>query len=296
MKVDLERKKRGMDLARFVDVALLLFVFSSVNLAMAQRGDFVSCTELVLSGGGMTYIGDLNDQSAFGDVHAAGSVGLRSRIDNRWSVHGSFGYGTLSAEHDCLAQRNLSFRSELYEGSLALEFDFRPYGPGATESMWTPYLFGGLAVFHFNPAAACTLSDGTVKWVELQPLRTEGQGTSLYGQRRPYALTQMAFPFGIGVRMRLGKQVSLTAEYGFRMTWTDYLDDVSTTYVGAELLAEEVPTLSAQMADRSSVPNVEGIKRGDDSLNDWYSYFNLSLGVNLDILVGWMRSKRCEIK
>lgn len=264
--------------------------------AMAQRNDFVGRSELVVAGGGMTYIGDLNDQSAFGDVHAAGSIGLRTRLDNRWSVRGMVSYGTISAEKDCIEQRNLSFKSELFEGAMTLEFDFRPYGPGATESMWTPYLFGGLAVFHFNPMASYTLADGTMQWVELQPLRTEGQGTSLYPKRRPYALTQLSMPFGVGVRLRLGKHVSMTAEYGFRKTWTDYLDDVSTTYVGSELLMEQVSAESAQLADRSRVPNAEGIKRGDDSLDDGYSYFNLSVGVNLDILVGWMRSKRCDIK
>lgn len=264
--------------------------------AMAQRNDFVGRSELVVAGGGMTYIGDLNDQSAFGDVHAAGSIGLRTRLDNRWSMRGMVSYGTISAEKDCIEQRNLSFKSELFEGAMTLEFDFRPYGPGATESMWTPYLFGGLAVFHFNPMAAYTLADGTMQWVELQPLRTEGQGTSLYPKRRPYALTQLSMPFGVGVRLRLGKHVSMTAEYGFRKTWTDYLDDVSTTYVGSELLMEQVSAESAQLADRSRIPNAEGIKRGDDSLDDWYSYFNLSVGVNLDILVGWMRSKRCDIK
>ncbi|MBP5341046.1 MAG: outer membrane beta-barrel protein [Bacteroidales bacterium] len=264
--------------------------------AMAQRNDFVGRSELVVAGGGMTYIGDLNDQSAFGDVHAAGSIGLRTRLDNRWSVRGMVSYGSISAEKDCIEQRNLSFKSDLFEGAMTLEFDFRPYGPGATESMWTPYLFGGLAVFHFNPMASYTLADGTMQWVELQPLRTEGQGTSLYPKRRPYALTQLSMPFGVGVRLRLGKYVSMTAEYGFRKTWTDYLDDVSTTYVGSELLTEQVSAESAQLADRSWVPNAEGIKRGDDSLDDWYSYFNLSVGVNLDILVGWMRSRRCDIK
>ena len=276
---------------------LMAFLVSALPLAaMAQRTDFVSRTELVLAGGGLSYIGDLNDQSAFGDLHGGGSIGLRSRIDSRWSVRGMVSYGSLSAEKDCNEHRNLSFKSDLFEGAMTLEFDFRPYGPGATESMWTPYLFGGLAVFHFNPKASYVLSDGTVQWVELQPLRTEGQGTSRYAKRRPYALMQLSMPFGLGVRMRLGKHVSLTAEYGFRKTWTDYLDDVSTTYVGHELLADEVSALSAQMADRSREPNAEGIKRGDDSLDDWYSYFNLSVGVNLDILVGWMRSKRCDIK
>jgi len=262
----------------------------------AQRNDLLGRSELLLTGGGMNYLGDLNDQSAFGEVHPAFGAGLRCRLDNRWALRVTGGYGNISASEDCIAQRNLSFRSRIYEGSLVAEFNFRPYGPGATESRWTPYIFGGLAAFHFNPEAQYTAPDGTTSWVALQPLCTEGQGTTAYPDRRPYALTQLAMPFGVGVRWRLGKNVSLTAEYGFRKTWTDYLDDVSTTYVDPAVLLAEVQdgTVAAAMADRSATANAVGIKRGDDSLDDWYSYFNLSLGVNMNMLFGWLRSKKCR--
>lgn len=264
--------------------------------AVAQRDDLLSRSELVLTVGGMNYLGDLNDQSAFGEVHAAGGAGLRCRIDNRWSVRLQGAYGGISASTDCIKARNLSFRSRLYEGALVAEFDFRPYGAGATESPWTPYIFGGVAVFHFNPEARYTDRQGNEQWVELQPLCTEGQGTTAYPSRHTYPLTQASMPFGVGIRWRLNKHFSLTAEYGFRRTWTDYLDDVSTTYVGADLLRAEVAngTLAAELADRSTVANAVGIKRGDDSLNDWYSYFNVSIGFDLEMLMGWMRSKKCR--
>lgn len=244
----------------------------------------------------MNYIGDLNDQSAFGEVHPAFGAGVRCRLDNRWALRLGGTYGTISAMKDCIAQRNLSFRSSIYEGSFVAEFNFRPYGPGATESLWTPYIFGGVAVFHFNPKTLYTAPDGTTTWVALQPLCTEGQGTTAYPTRHAYPLTQLAIPFGVGLRCRLNKNFSVTAEYGFRKTRTDYLDDVSTTYVGSDLLVAEVRdgALAATLADRSEVPNAVGIKRGDDSLDDWYSYFNVSVGLNLNMLFGWMRSKRCR--
>ncbi len=264
--------------------------------AAAQRDDLLSRSELLINAGGMNYLGDLNDQSAFGEVHVAYGGGLRIRLDNRWSVRAQGCYGNVSSLTDCIEARNLSFRSHIYEGALMAEFNFRPYGPGATESFWTPYIFGGIAVFGFNPEAMYIASDGTPTWAALQPLHTEGQGTTAYPSRRPYPLIQTAMPFGVGVRWRLGRNVSLTAEYGFRKTWTDYLDDVSTTYVGADLLRNEVEegTLAAMLADRSETPNAIGIKRGDDSLDDWYSYFNLNVGFNLNMLFGWMRSKRCR--
>ena len=96
--------------------------------------------------------------------------------------------------------------------------------------------------------------------------------------------------------------MSLSAEYGFRKTWTDYIDDVSTTYVGSALLSAEVENggLAGIMADRSGeveegYVNAAGIKRGDDSLNDWYSFFTIRVGFSLETLLGWTRSKRCKL-
>lgn len=274
----------------------LIVLAMMLPLPAAAQFDLLKQSELVLSGGGMNYLGDLNNQSMLGEVHLAFGVGVRCRIDNRWSVRLQGCHGSISALTDCLPSRNLTFRSQVTEGALIAEFDFRPYGPGATESRWTPYIFGGVGIFHYNPEALYTDPTGNTEWVALQPLHTEGQGTKAYPDRRPYKLTELAMPFGVGVRLRLNKHLSLTAEYGFRKTWTDYLDDVSTSYADPEVLRAQGDNgaVAAAMADRSNPLNATGIKRGDDSLDDWYSYFNVTMGVNLEVLFGWMRSKRCR--
>lgn len=268
----------------------------------AQRTDFLGRSHLLLGGDATFYIGDLNNQSALSVPRWGVSAGLHTRLDNRWSVRVELSYGMLECTQDYIVRRNLSFRSSLMEGAAVVEFDFRPYGPGATESRWTPYIFGGLGVYHFSPEALHTEADGSSRWVALRELHTEGQGTSAYPERRPYQLTQLCLPFGVGFRCRLGKSVSLSAEYGFRKTWTDYIDDVSTTYVGSALLSAEVENggLAGIMADRSGeveegYVNAAGIKRGDDSLNDWYSFFTIRVGFSLETLLGWTRSKRCKL-
>ena len=268
----------------------------------SQDDDFLGRSEVLLMGGGMNYLGDLNNQSAFSEVNLAGGFAVRTRLDNRWALRGQASYGHIASRKDCIELRNLSFRSHMIELSAIAEFNFQSFGAGATDHFWTPYLFGGIGVFHFDPMAYCTDPDGNTRWVALQPLGTEGQGTHAYASRRPYQLVQLCLPFGVGVKFRLGKTVSLSAEYGFRKTWTDYLDDVSTTYVGSAVLDDGTVDgqLAAQLADRSGevetgYVNAPGIKRGDDSLDDWYSYFNLHLGVSLDALFGWMRTKRCKL-
>ena len=278
-----------------------LFPCSTFHTLQAQRQDFLSCSELLLRGGGMNYIGDLNDQSVFSLPRLAVGGGIRYNYNNRWSFRGEVAFGSVECKEDYNKLRNLSFKSDIFEVSALAEFNFSPYGPGATERLWTPYLFGGLAVFHYNPMAEYSIGPGETSWAELQPLGTEGQGTVEYPDRQPYTLTQLCLPFGVGVKARLGKNFSVAVEYGFRLTWTDYLDDVSTTYVGKEVLEAHSAdgALAATLADRSSevvegYENAPGIKRGDDSLDDWYAYFHISVGVNLDMLFGWMRSKRCK--
>ncbi len=277
---------------------MLLGVGSTLS---AQREDFLSRSELLLMGGGMNYIGDLNNESALTLPRLAGGVGLRYRFDNRWALRVEASYGQIGCDEDYNELRNLSFRSDIIEGAVLAEFNFAPFGSGATERLWTPYLFGGLGVFHFNPMAMYTLGDGQEMWAELQPLHTEGQGSTQYPDRKAYARMQMCLPFGVGVKVRLGKNFSLAAEYGFRKTWTDYLDDVSKTYVEHDLLQSNSDdgVLAEQLADRSGevqegYVNAAGVKRGDDSLDDWYAYLHVSLGVSLDAMFGWMRSKRCR--
>ena len=143
---------------------------------------------------------------------------------------------------------------------------------------------------------------GEARWYDLQPLGTEGQGTAAYPDRQKYQLIEVSMPFGIGYRWRISPGMHLTVEYGWRKTWTDYLDDVSTTYVGADLLnSTSGSSMAAVLADRSGevepgYVNAVGVKRGDDALCDWYSYFSISMTFSAEMLFGWMRGKVCEIK
>ena len=203
-----------------------------------------------------------------------------------------------------IRRRNLSFRSSLIEGSLRAEFNFFPYGlVVSSQRRSTPYIFCGIGLFKFNPQAMVVdPATGKTEWYDLQPLGTEGQGTAAYPERQKYQLKEVSMPFGFGYRWRLSPSMHLTVEYGWRKTWTDYLDDVSTTYVGAELLnGTSAGSMAAVLADRSGevepgYVNGVGIKRGDDALCDWYSYFSVSISFSAEMLFGWMRGKVCEIK
>lgn len=249
----------------------------------------------------MNYIGDLNNQSMFGTVNLAGGITARYNIDSRWSIALFGTYGHIEST-DYIARRNLSFRSMLAEAGARAEFNFFPYGAHkATLKRSTPYIFVGVGFFKFNPQALYFDPTGGVsEWYDLQPLGTEGQGLAAYPDRQKYKLVEVSMPFGVGYRWRVTDNMHLTVEYGWRRTWTDYLDDVSTTYVGSDLLNSQGSSMAATLADRSGevVPgyvNGVGVKRGDDALDDWYSYFCLTVTFSAEVLFGWMRGKTCEL-
>ncbi|MBQ7280465.1 MAG: hypothetical protein IJR13_07085 [Bacteroidales bacterium] len=275
---------------------LVVMLLLSAGVVTAQRQKPYG--ELGFSVGGMNYIGDLNGQSLFGTVRPAANLFYRYNIDSRWAVTIAAAYGTLvGGNPDVQPLRNLSFSSHLCEASLRAEFNFVSFGFGDVSYRTTPYLFCGIGIFHFNPQATYTdPSTGASSTVDLQPLGTEGQHSDLYPDRYPYNLYNLCIPFGLGFKYRISKTVIFAFEYGFRKTWTDYIDDVSTLYVDPAIFADDEVAL--RMADRAAEreggsSHPEGAIRGDDSLDDWYAFFNASITIDTDFLFGWMRPKRC---
>ncbi len=196
------------------------------------------------------------------------------RFGPRYTLVGQFMYGTLKgsdgesakkSSSDVLnfrKERNLSFRNHIKEISVTAYFDlFENEGTYISRVKWTPYAFVGVAVFLHNPQAQAptTYLDGTAdpnagQWVNLQPLGTEGQHSTLqpgdanYGIK-PYSLLQVAIPFGFGARFRMTEVLDLWADIGFRYTFTDYLDDVSKNYVDLGVFKDP---LAQAMSYRSS--------------------------------------------
>jgi hypothetical protein len=163
-------------------------------------------------------------------------------------------------------QRNASFRNPIKEFSVITVFDLFANKRNYTQRVnWTPYIFTGVSVFTHNPQAQApaTYLDGTPnpsagKWVDLQPLGTEGQHTNLqpndanYGIA-PYSLVQVAIPFGMGARLRLGQYFDLWADMSIRFTFTDYLDDVSRNYVDLNRIKD--PLTQALSYRSNEIPN-----------------------------------------
>ena len=239
--------------------------------------------ELGVMAGISNYGGDLGAESffkSFSQTHAAFGGFFRYNVNNYVAARLNVYYGNISGD-DAKANtqeredRNLSFKSSMLEFGLTGEFNILGYQPYNLERIFSPYLFAGVAVFRYNPK---TFYDG--RWVELQPLGTEGQGLSSQPDRDFYSLTELAVPFGIGAKYAINDHWNLGLELGYRLTFTDYLDDVSTTYVDVDELLTNRGELAVALSNRSNTPKAPGEGRGDPSDNDFYFIGGFTISYN----------------
>lgn len=289
---------------------LLIFGIAISTLAEAQSSRWKRTRYEVLGGIGVTgFMGDLGgaDEASFFiqdfDFQAQRpllTVGARYKVLEPLAVKAAISYGWVSgsdelSENIYRQDRNLSFRSPIIEFGTQLEFSYlkepvshryslrrRRGGFSLQNIPINAYVFAGIAGFWFNPKGKDDQEGGSGKWVALQPLGTEGQG--LMEGRDKYARIQVAFPLGLGFKYNIDRNFSIGAEFGARYTLTDYIDDVSTTYVDNEWLADYNP-LAARIADKSIQTNDDtdplpfvqygaGNQRGESLYNDFY-FFSL---------------------
>ena len=124
-----------------------------------------------------------------------------------------------------------------------MEFNFLPYLTRDIDYNHSTFIFTGITRFYFNPKGQYL--DGN--WYELRPLTTEGQASDLYLARDRYKLSGFSIPFGIGYKINAYEFLTLSFNVGWRITFTDYIDDVSTTYVEESILTE----IGEELADPS---------------------------------------------
>jgi hypothetical protein len=264
----------------------LSILFMIPLLVEAQRPTNRSRSELGVQYGGMYYIGDLNETGHFKNTHLAGGLLYRFNVHSRLTLRANLLYGSISAndadsKFEVNQNRNLHFRSTIWEATGGLEFNYWPFQIGHSRYKGTAYFLIEAGAFNFNPQAEF---DGY--WYNLQPLGTEGQGTNLT-QRSPYIRTQMVMPIGLGCRFTVGDWMTINLEYAIRKTFTDYLDDVGKeTFLSYSDVQEASGFVAAELSNRSLNQDRNG-RRGNASTKDWYAF----AGVMVTFKLG--KPKKC---
>ncbi len=247
-----------------------LFTVLLVPCSYAQKSG-----DLGIIGGVTYYIGDLNPSLPFRMSKPAFGILYRQNFNSRISLRAQCIRGTVAgsdAVSKANPERNLNFESVITEGGLQLEINFFEYYIGSRMHCITPYLFGGVSVFFFDPY-------GNVKGtnLQLQPMTTEGQGT-------PYKLYAFSMPFGLGVKYSVNKFVGVGAEWGMRKTTTDYLDDVSKTYYMDLAATNPANATLKELASDPLLSHNAGMQRGNSRDTDWYSFAGVSVTVKIRML------------
>jgi hypothetical protein len=254
-------------------LAATLLIISGGFAAQAQT--FFTSTEIGGGFGCSQYFGDLNDRYGFKTIRPAATLYVRKHITQYISMRVGAYYTNVTYSDKLNSdlfqqQRNLDFSSRIGELSAQAEFNFFKFVTGDPYHRITPYLTAGLGAFMYNPY---TTLNGT-RYM-LRPLGTEGQFTGAYDDRK-YSNVAACVPIGVGGKFWLKPGVNLTLEVSNRLTFTDYLDDVSTTYVGIDKFPLNPQQPAYLLQDRSAendganVLGRKGKQRGNASTKDQY--------------------------
>lgn len=268
---------------RHLLIILILALLTSTGI---YGQTFYTGTEYGASVGGSQYFGDLNDRYGFQTVKPA--VGIFTRIHvnpfiaTRIEVSATqISYDDKLSSNVFNKKRNLNFSNNIIEGAIMSEFNFFRFMTGEQNSRWTPYLVGGIGFLYHNPTTK--LNGRTFNLIELG---TEGQLAG-YGER---GYTNFSFfaPVGAGFKYWLRPGLNFGFEIANRIAFTDYLDDVSTTYVGADKFINTpgFENTAYQLQDRSAELGGEalgraGKQRGNSSSTDHYLMFCFKLSFQL---------------
>jgi hypothetical protein len=262
-----------------VTLMLVWMVPTIANGQHSQRHNGWSRSELGFMLGGSYYIGDLN-QKHLKNTNLAGQLMFRYNVHARLAIRGNLTYAFVEgydsqSNRDIFVNRNLSFQSKIYELGSGIEFTYLPFEIGNKRYRGTAYLLAELALARINPT-----TDYNGEKVELQPLGTEGQGTSL-SERSKYSRTQLAIPLGLGARFTITENIGFNIEYGIRFLFTDYLDDIGGyRYVDPVALQAANGPMAAALSNRTLDGTRYG-QRGNASSRDWYAFFGAGICVRL---------------
>jgi len=265
--------------------------------------------EISLGFGISNFLGELGGRNQIGSpfvwdlelsqTRPAAHLDYRYYVAQKMAIRARLTYGILAGNDNLTEEpfrenRNLSFKTDVYEFSLVYElhlykeelghvYDLRGV-KGTKSSRVGFYFFAGIGGFYFDPKAQFENA-----LVRLKPLGTEGQG--LPGGAEEYSNLQLCVPVGVGLRKALTKQLSIGLEFQYTKTFTDYIDDVSTSYYDNQAILDARGEVAAFLADPSLGegelydqglnPTATGQQRGDSKDLDAYLFLKAQVHYKL---------------
>jgi hypothetical protein len=267
----------------------LAAVIISLPLSVFAQNSVVQEGEFGVGIGAAHYFGDLNTRAKLNRPKLAAGIFFRKNFGNYVAlrVAGNFaqlGYSDVYNTHnEFMRRRNLSFNTNVWELGLQGDFNFFRFMPGDPDFRFTPYITFGVSAFNYDPYAYL---DG--QKYNLRQLGTEGQYDTAFADRKPYGSMAFAIPFGVGVKYSINDRINIGFEVVHRFTRTDYLDDVSKTYVDPSAFPpnpDGTPNPAYLLSDRSYETGdrigVKGRQRGNSQNKDQFVTAMFYVSLNL---------------
>ncbi len=227
--------------------------------------------EIYFTTGSANFLGDLGGRNRKGTDYSpadlnisqsrtAFGLGARYKFDKFFCVSAKLDYLLVKGNDNLTTDiyrnnRNLNFKSNIYEFSARIEGGIqrikRGGGHYGVQKNYARYKniahnlmgFVGFGVFYFDPYGLTPQGN----WVRLKPLHTEGEG--LPGGPKVYKNYSFCIPMGGYYKLILKKIYAIGVEVCYRKTFTDYIDDVGTSYYDPVVLGQYYGPLAVQMAD-----------------------------------------------
>jgi Domain of unknown function (DUF6089) len=271
---------------------LTIFIVSALFFKTTAQDVYEQVGEFGVTAGVAHYFGDLNTRGRINRPKPAIGIFFKKQFNNYLGVRASahyaqLGYSDVYSKNNFQKRRNLSFNSDIFEIALQGDFNFFKFVPGDPYYSFTPFVSLGIGAFSYNPY---TYYQG--KKVFLRPLGTEGQSIGYIDpnsgkKRKPYGSIAACFPIGAGIKYNVSNNINLSFQITHRLTLTDYLDDVSTTFVGIDKfpVLNGQPSIAGILQDRSfetgASIGTEGRQRGVSKQKD--QYIIAEVGVSISI-------------
>ena len=275
-------------------VALIVLAIGQFLAPMTARAQVL---EVGGSVGLSYYMGDINPNKPFVQSDLGWGVLARYYEGTRWAFR--LTYSNLNLKNSDKAsgyrpERGLSFNTKVHDVALLAEFNFFDYFTGSKRNGLSPYIFGGISVFHFNPKA----DDGTELCDIMTDVNSDSSMPADSTLNAKYGKYAASIPFGVGVKYSVSNRLGLALEWRWNLALTDWIDDCHAYY---PQYGEDTPYVNYTdptgfAADDNGANKKAYIQRGNKADFDWYGYLNISLTYKFNLPNGDGCNKRERYK
>ena len=220
--------------------------------------------------GTTTYFGELKNPGDYIDTKVNLNFGLERKLNPKWSARSEITWYQIAgsdaeANDPGRVQRNLSFKSNNFEVNAELMWGlFREGNRFYQRRKVNPYVFGGIGLSFINPKA-----EYEGETYALRKYVTEGV---------EYSQIIFVLPAGAGLKFKIRPQFNVNLEAGYRLTFSDYLDDVSSIYIDRSNIEDPVrEALIDRRVELGLNPAEPGSRRGNPDAADGYAIFNIKV-------------------